>query len=102
MKPPEDKNTKKEVIKQAQRLRAQLSRDHGELFDALMQQAQHLQAAPPLSSDAPRKPQKDSIKLDPNKNRLTVLKFIQARKGNGQNDSFTNDIAALLRGKPTS
>lgn len=91
------KKTKKDVIKQAEKLRAQLSREHGALFDALMQQAQRLQAAPPLSSDTP---DQGEIKLDPNKNKLTVLKFIESRKDNGQNDSFTRDIAALLRGKP--
>ena len=101
------KKTKTDVIKQAQKLRAQMMEEHGDIFKELQQHAEKMHNGPAMSSDAapsapPQEPaahMAEGEKLDAQKNIRTILKFIDGHVSTGREDVFAKKIFDMIREK---
>ncbi|GEM_PF-5187672 len=103
------KKTKNDVIKQAQKLRAQMMEEHGDIFKELQRHAEQMHNGPVLSSDTPESTQQnapktpiDGEKVDTQKNMRTILKFIDGHVSTGEKDVFTKKIFDMIRDKQKS
>lgn len=87
-------------MKQAEKLRQRMSAEHGDLFEKLKHHARRLHNAPPAGGDMPIPHSATSAeKVDTQKNMRTVLKFIEDRGSNGNQDLFAKKVFELIRDK---